>query len=215
MSDHRIMIGRSLCHNFAHHCIQMQYRVGGVHPTGLTVARGVGRCPQARIRRERKIKERGSPKFKAQKWARKCQREEFRSWAGKLKREQQKKALARLEPQGWTSQNNFHRFLIHSTTQVTEMYSPSSVYICFHSSMRRGRGEGVRLQLQRDKFFRYHRLFYYLIVSGKYALHVQRIQTILAEKEHLELKNRTVCVWKFLTWLALLPDGTGSKLLIS
>ncbi len=26
--------------------IQMQYRVGGVHPTGLTVARGVRRCPQ-------------------------------------------------------------------------------------------------------------------------------------------------------------------------
>ncbi len=24
----------------------MQYRVTGVHPTGLTVARGVGRCPQ-------------------------------------------------------------------------------------------------------------------------------------------------------------------------
>jgi hypothetical protein len=24
----------------------MQYRVVGVHPTGLTVARGVGRCPQ-------------------------------------------------------------------------------------------------------------------------------------------------------------------------
>jgi hypothetical protein len=24
----------------------MQYRVGGVHPTGLTVARGVRRCPQ-------------------------------------------------------------------------------------------------------------------------------------------------------------------------
>ncbi len=24
----------------------MQYRVIGVHPTGLTVARGVGRCPQ-------------------------------------------------------------------------------------------------------------------------------------------------------------------------
>jgi hypothetical protein len=26
--------------------IQMQYRVGGVHPTGQTVARGVRRCPQ-------------------------------------------------------------------------------------------------------------------------------------------------------------------------
>ncbi len=26
--------------------IQMQYRVGGVHPTGLTVARDVRRCPQ-------------------------------------------------------------------------------------------------------------------------------------------------------------------------
>ncbi len=26
--------------------IQVQYRVTGVHPTGLTVARGVGRCPQ-------------------------------------------------------------------------------------------------------------------------------------------------------------------------
>jgi hypothetical protein len=26
--------------------IQMQYRVGGVQPTGLTVARGVRRCPQ-------------------------------------------------------------------------------------------------------------------------------------------------------------------------
>jgi hypothetical protein len=26
--------------------IQVQYRVIGVHPTGLTVARGVGRCPQ-------------------------------------------------------------------------------------------------------------------------------------------------------------------------
>jgi hypothetical protein len=26
--------------------IQMQYRVIGVHPTGLTVARGVSRCPQ-------------------------------------------------------------------------------------------------------------------------------------------------------------------------
>jgi hypothetical protein len=25
--------------------LQVQYRVGGVHPTGLTVARGVGRCP--------------------------------------------------------------------------------------------------------------------------------------------------------------------------
>jgi hypothetical protein len=27
------------------YCIQVQYRVIGVHPTGLTVARGVGRCP--------------------------------------------------------------------------------------------------------------------------------------------------------------------------
>ncbi len=27
--------------------IQVQYRVIGVHPTGLTIARGVGRCPQA------------------------------------------------------------------------------------------------------------------------------------------------------------------------
>jgi hypothetical protein len=26
--------------------IQVQYRVIGVHPTGLTAARGVGRCPQ-------------------------------------------------------------------------------------------------------------------------------------------------------------------------
>ncbi len=29
--------------------IQMQYRVGGVHPTGLTVARGVRRCPQYNV----------------------------------------------------------------------------------------------------------------------------------------------------------------------
>jgi hypothetical protein len=29
--------------------IQMQYRVGGVHPTGLTVARGVRRCPHIYI----------------------------------------------------------------------------------------------------------------------------------------------------------------------
>jgi hypothetical protein len=28
--------------------IQIQYRVGDVHPTGLTVARGVRRCPQGR-----------------------------------------------------------------------------------------------------------------------------------------------------------------------
>jgi hypothetical protein len=27
-------------------CIQVQYRVIGVHPTGLTVTRGVSRCPQ-------------------------------------------------------------------------------------------------------------------------------------------------------------------------
>jgi hypothetical protein len=29
--------------------IQVQYKVTGVHPTGLTVARGVGRCPQCNI----------------------------------------------------------------------------------------------------------------------------------------------------------------------
>ncbi len=32
--------------------IQVQYRVTGVHPTGLTVARGVGRCPQYGIKPE-------------------------------------------------------------------------------------------------------------------------------------------------------------------
>jgi hypothetical protein len=29
--------------------IQVQYRVSGVHPTGLTIARGVSRCPQLHI----------------------------------------------------------------------------------------------------------------------------------------------------------------------
>jgi hypothetical protein len=27
----------------------VQYRVTGVHPTGLTVVRGVGRCPQCHV----------------------------------------------------------------------------------------------------------------------------------------------------------------------